>query len=215
MLFSRAAGLRGRKSWPWLSPVGKNQAIENQAVKTFAGWRAEQPADVYQAIAAESDPPGKPSEPGELRGGSPHITASGGQSKAADPKHDPMGIGKGVFVAALHADPFIRVGDAWRQDRQRIDFSISGAAGRRFLLPPGCRSLTGREPPRACLNRRRALWPADMCLISGAVLIRNRRKQSSPAPPRGCRAWRSRHRASWGGRRGSIRSRSGPCASER
>jgi hypothetical protein len=80
-------------------------------VKNIAGIGTEQPPQVRQAHAAETNSPAVARKPAEFIGGRSGIPAAGDIFKTADLKDDPVRVGKGVLVGSLHRNPFSRPGD--------------------------------------------------------------------------------------------------------
>ncbi len=88
-----------------------DDSVKYQSMKPIAGIGAKQPSQVCQAHTAETNSPAVACKPAELVGGSPGIPAADGIFKTSDLIDDPVGIGKGVLVGALHRNPFTRPGD--------------------------------------------------------------------------------------------------------
>jgi len=80
-------------------------------MKYITGIGAEQPPQVRQAHATETNSPAVARKPAEFVGGRSGIPAAGDIFKTADLKDDPVGVGKGVLVGTLHRHPFNRPGD--------------------------------------------------------------------------------------------------------
>ena len=80
-------------------------------MKNIAGIGAKQPTQMGQAHGAEANSPAVPRKPAEIISGCSGIPAAGRILKTTDLKNDPVGIGKGVLVGALHRNPFNRPGD--------------------------------------------------------------------------------------------------------
>jgi hypothetical protein len=88
-----------------------DDSIKYECVKCITGIGAEQPSQVRQTHAAETQSPAIARKPAEFIGGRSGIPAADDILKTADLKNDPVGIGKGVLVGALHRHPFNRPGD--------------------------------------------------------------------------------------------------------
>ena len=80
-------------------------------MKYITGIGAEQPPQVRQAHATETNSPAIARKPAEFIGGRSGIPAADDIFKTTDLKDDPVGVGKGVLVGVLHRNPLNRPGD--------------------------------------------------------------------------------------------------------
>jgi hypothetical protein len=87
-----------------------------------------------QAHAAKANSPAIARKPAEFIGGRSGIPAADDIFETADLKDDPVGVGKGVLMGALHRNPFNRPGDSLAALAADDKFLLLRRPFRGFLL---------------------------------------------------------------------------------
>jgi hypothetical protein len=89
--------------------VFAHQPIQNQTVKSIAAGAPVTPSQVGTATPTERDLPAVAGKPGPFGGGYPDLSAARCGGKAADVKHQSMGISKRMLMPSLDSDALLGI----------------------------------------------------------------------------------------------------------